>query len=259
MNEKKTGLEAFVERHRADFDAFEPRPDLWDAIELDLAASATTEDEAAPLRVLPLYESETAPTTQTVVTAAAATPDMAAIRSARPYGVAAAVAALLMVGGWFWQNHSDATRWTRTGQSAVVRTVSPTAAPDHSLYTGPSLTATPATAGPEQRLASTVQRMESYYATQIAERQQELRELDKATPAAAPTADWQQELTNLDSTYQQLRSELYRNPEPSVVLEAMDRNLQIRLDLLNQQLRTREQVRDYHTQPFIVADSRQTP
>ncbi|UOQ78441.1 hypothetical protein MUN84_07680 [Hymenobacter sp. 5516J-16] len=252
MNEKKTGLEAFVERHRADFDVFEPRPNLWDDIELELTLPEAAE-QVAPLKVVPLYAPQ-----PTETTAASLAPDTA-VRSARPYGIAAAVAALLMVGGWFWQHSSEATHWTRNNQVTVARPATAASEEPPLAASSAGLLATPATAGPEQRLAGAVHRMETYYATQITERQQELQALDKEAPATAPRADWQQELKGLDSTYQQLRAELYRNPEPEVVLDAMDRNLQIRLDLLNQQLRTREQIRDYHSQPFIATESRRTP
>lgn len=255
MNEKKTGLEAFVERHRADFDVFEPRPNLWDDIETELTTPAAAADpqqeqaEETPLRIVPLYTA----TPGAAEAAPAPLPALdPAVRSARPYGIAAAVATLLLAGTWLWQQSAEPTVWTRSEQVAAK-------AANTAAVPATELSATPATAGPEQRLASTVQRMEAYYATQIAERQQELRALDQQTPATAPRADWQQELQGLDSTYQQLRAELYRNPEPEVVLDAMDRNLQIRLDLLNQQLRTREQIRDYHSQPFMAAEGRRTP
>ena len=247
MNDKNFGLETFVDHHRADFDAFEPRPDLWDAIALDLDQTETAQPDETPLRVVPLFpEVEFAPV---------GAPDTAAVRSARPYGVAAAVAALLLLGTWFWQHGTEATVWTRTGRPAVAQASAPVVT---DYYNGPEWQATAAAAGPEQRLASAVQRMEAYYAAQLMERQQELRQIDAET-AAAPRADWQQELAALDSTYQQLKTELYRNPEPDVVLEAMNRNMQIRLDLLAQQLRTRERIRDYHNQPYMVADSRRLP
>lgn len=247
MNEKKTGLEAFVEHHRADFDVFEPRPNLWDDIASELDTASEEDTTAAPLRIVPLF-----PAAENLPLTPAAAADTAAVRSARPYGVAAAVATLLLVGTWFWQHRTEATIWTRTGQPATAQ-----GSPAPSLY--PGLTATAATDGPEQRLASAVQRMESYYAAQITERQQELREVDVEATETMPQADWQRELVDLDSTYQQLKTELYRNPEPDVVLEAMNRNMQIRLDLLTQQLRTRERIRDYHSQPYMVADSRRIP
>ncbi|SNR44360.1 MULTISPECIES: hypothetical protein [Hymenobacter] len=250
MNEKKTGLEAFVERHRADFDAFEPRPNLWDDIELELDTPTATADDVAPLRIVRLDAG--IPVAEVPAPQAPAAPVTAEVRAARPYGIAAAVAALALLGGWFWQQqHSAPSIWMRSTAAPVA-----TAAPSARTYDG--VAATAAAASPEQRLAGTVQRMESYYATQITERQQELQALDAETKAA-PRADWQQELTALDSTYQQLKTELYRNPEPDVVLEAMNRNLQIRLDLLTQQLRTRERIRDYHSQPYMVAETRRTP
>ena len=39
---KNNSLESFVERHRADFDTHEPRPDLWAALEQQLNAAAPT-------------------------------------------------------------------------------------------------------------------------------------------------------------------------------------------------------------------------
>jgi hypothetical protein len=251
MNEKKTGLESFVERHRADFDAFEPRPSLWDDIEQDLTAPEASEEEA-PLRIVALYPENASVQSVPMLPTAAAE-----VRAARPYGIAAAVATLLLLGGYIWQNQQPATIWTRSGAVATVPAVA--SAPEQNFYSGSGLTASAATDSPEQRLKSAVKRMEAYYATQIAERQHELTTLDAETAPAAPQADWKNELTALDSTYRQLGVELYRNPEPDVVLEAMNRNLQIRLDLLTQQLRTRERIRDYHNQPYMVADSRHMP
>jgi len=241
MNKNPNGLEAFVERHRADFDAFEPRPDLWDDLEQALDAPAIP--EPAPLRI------------------AADTPFMAATPAAeaplmrRRYAWAAAVAALLLAGsGYFWQTTTrPASGWA----AQLTATTSPsknTTSAELPLYLGGEPLAVEATNGPAQRLATAVQRMEAYYATQIQERQADLHELEQAT-AATPAADWRQELAALDSTYRQLRVELYRNPEPDVVLDAMNRNLQIRLDILNQQLRTREQVQAYE-EPFALADNR---
>ncbi|WP_019947496.1 hypothetical protein [Hymenobacter aerophilus] len=249
------GLETFVDHHRADFDAFEPRPDLWEAIAQDLDAASAAPDphpETAPARVLPLFPSATPAAGPVAGTAPETT--AAAVRSARPYGIAAAVAALLLLGTWAWQQQPQSGPWTRSADTAAL----PPATPELPPYTVPEL-ASAASMGPEQRLASAVQRLETYYASQLTERQQELYQVDEETGLDAPQADWQQELASLDAAYQQLKTELYQNPEPEMVLEAMNRNMQIRLDLLGQQLRTREQIREYHTQPYMVADSRRLP
>ncbi|MBC6990821.1 hypothetical protein [Hymenobacter sp. BT491] len=246
MNEKKTGLEAFVERQRADFDAFEPRPNLWDEIESQLAAPEAQDEES--VRIVKL-EPEIA------------APEKGAKQGFR-YRIAAAAAVLLLAGGGFWLQREAPLQqvgaiWTKSKTVPVVKT--PRAdEPESFLYLGSSPVATQATEGPAQRLTSAVQRMETYYANQITERQSELRQLDKEA-ALTPGADWRNELAELDSTYRQLKVELYRNPEPDVVLDAMNRNLQIRLDILNQQLRTRERIQDYHspaTEPAATAAAR---
>ncbi len=236
MNDKKTGLEAFVERNRADFDAFEPRPDLWDAIEQDLAAD--DQSEPAPLRVLPLHPTPAA---------------QPAWPTRRYLSIAAAVAALLLAGGTYLTQHNTGGSWIKVAPTAVA-TAEPTASPSP-FYEGPDPVALEATNAAPQRLTSAVQRMETYYATQIGEKQQELQQLDRA-PQGGSTAEWRHELASLDSAYNQLKTELYRNPEPTVVLDAMNRNLQIRLDILNQQLRSRERVQEDFN-GSVLADGRE--
>lgn len=269
MNDKETGLENFIERHRADFDVFEPRPDLWDDIEQKLAAptagsAAPAADEApavAPLRVVKLYPDD-AP--EAAPAALAASARAASFRSKwlPNSGMAAAVALLVAAGiGAVWSSHHQDAVWARTtGTTPLVLAPESTVEDVSSgLYFG----ASPVANAPEsssQHLTTALQRMETYYATQIAERKGALRELEAQTTAAsAPPAEWRHELAGLDSTYRQLKVELYRNPEPEVVLEAMNRNLQIRLDILNQQTRSREQVQEYHTQPLMIADTHPMP
>ncbi|MBC8081724.1 MAG: hypothetical protein H7Z21_00805 [Hymenobacter sp.] len=268
MNEKETGLENFIERHRADFDAFEPRPDLWDDLEQQLAAptarvvvAATEAAASEPTRIVKLYPD--AP-----VTGLPATPsgpyDAGGSWLPRP-GVAAAVAFLLLAGiGAVWSNEHRPAGWTNTGMGAapLVLAAPAPALVDVSagLYFRASPVANATAEAPAQQLTTAVRRMETYYATQIREQKEELRQLEATTTVAGTSpADWQRELASLDSTYHQLKVELYRNPEPDVVLEAMDRNLQIRLDILNQQTRSREQVQEYHARPLLVADNRPTP
>lgn len=243
MNENKNELEAFVERNRADFDAFEPRADLWDAIESDLASSGVESEEEAPLRVIKLAPAE---------------PSQPAKKFRRYYQLAAVLALTLLAGGGYvWkQTHALSGFAWNTGKVTPLVT-QPANSTSVNEFT--SLPATlSATNAPAQRLSQAVARMEGYYATQIAERETELAQLDSEIRNAP--AGWQHELTSLDSTYRQLRMELYRNPEPDIVLEAMNRNLQIRLDILNQQLRTREQIQSYHVaSPMLAADSHRMP
>ncbi|RYU84324.1 hypothetical protein [Hymenobacter persicinus] len=232
MKKDKTGLEDFVGRHRADFDAFEPRPDLWDAIEQSLDAEEVA--DAAPLRILPLRP-------------ATSTPAAPGRRRRFAYGIAATLLVLLLAGvGVVWlKNDPQSGAWTSIGTATVAAVSEDEAAAVESnpFGLGSESVATAAGATPVQRTAAAVLRMETYYASQIKERQAELVQLDKQLGAGPD--DWKREMATLDSTYQQLKVELARNPEPDVVLDAMNRNLQIRLDILNQQLRTRAQVQQY--------------
>ncbi|UYZ58956.1 anti-sigma factor [Hymenobacter latericus] len=244
-----SGLEGFVERHRADLDSFEPRADLWDAIEARLDEPA--DEDETPTHVLPLNPT-VAPTHHTD-TPAATTPSFAWQR----YVAAAAVAIMLLAGGYGLRRADELNSLAGAVASADYELPAMEQQPNAvaEVVGAPEPMAVSAGQPAEQRLASSVRRMEAYYASQILEKQHELRQLDEsATPGTMPqAADWKHELTALDSTYRQLRTELYRNPDPDAVLEAMNRNLQIRLDILNQQLRTREQIRQYHDESYAEA------
>ncbi|TGE19848.1 hypothetical protein [Hymenobacter elongatus] len=246
MKHVKPGLEDFVERHRADFDTFEPRPDLWDAIERDLSATPGVAVDEAPLRIVKLQPEA----------------DLTSLSILAPrrhnYGVAAAIALLILAGiGAVWSKSEQRLAWTRAASAPLVLSQEPEA-PATDITNFEASTVGIEAASPQQRLAVAVQRMEGYYATQIGEKKAEIGALN--VPAAtAPGADWNRELATLDSTYNQLKTELYRNPEPDVVLEAMNRNMQIRLDILNQQLRLQERMKEYTAAPNAVVNSTRKP
>ncbi|QIL75919.1 hypothetical protein [Hymenobacter sp. HDW8] len=249
MNENKKSLETFVEQHRADFDAFEPRPDLWDSIEEELTTSTVAFDETeeeVPLRVIKLAPEPVVPSKK-------------APWSGR-FGIAAAVALTVVAGGGlFWKNSASpqpASAWTSISPSPYLTSAPTEEETNDSFYFGTNPVATAAANAPTQRLNTAVKQMEAYFASQIKERAGELRQLEEES-SNAPAADWQRELAVLDSTYAQLKTELYRNPEPDMVLDAMNRNLQIRVDILNQQLRTRERILEYHAEePEVAKNSR---
>ena len=109
---------------------------------------------------------------------------------------------------------------------------------DAALYQGGNplaMTAAEHTTGADSQLVRAVRGMEAYYTNQLARRQSELSQLS-GPGMAAMNADWQRELVSLDSSYRQLKQELLHHPQPDAVLTAMNRNLQIRLDILDQQL-----------------------
>jgi hypothetical protein len=91
--------------------------------------------------------------------------------------------------------------------------------------------------GPELSLVEIAPQMaevESYYMAVINQKKQErgaydLRQLGVET-------DFKGELSKLDSSYAQLKRELYTNPNKQRVIDAMVQNLQIRISILNEQL-----------------------
>ncbi|MGI4968539.1 MAG: hypothetical protein ACRYGH_06280 [Janthinobacterium lividum] len=127
---------------------------------------------------------------------------------------------------------------------------------DAALYVGSTPTSVPtANQNSEARLDTAVHGMERYYIAQLNDRKTQLGQL-----APAATAEWAHELIGLDSSYQQLKRELPQHPQPEVVLTAMNRNLQIRLDILDQQIERhggdQTAVAASPSSEFVLADSR---
>jgi len=224
-------LENYAERHRADFDLHEPRPELWAALEKQLHGDSAAPAEQ-PYMTIATTPVESAPI---VVAAAAplapiAAPLLRVQKSERwqRYGIAAALLALVVAAGMgeAWKS--------KHAPAAVVQTTETTTAADAALYLGPDasvLAASQGGADVDARLDTAVHGMERYYVAQLTDRKTQLSQL-----APDATAEWARELVGLDSSYQQLKRELPRHPQPEVVLTAMNRNLQIRLDILDRQL-----------------------
>jgi hypothetical protein len=229
---KQDKIEDYVERHRADFDLHEPRPELWAALEKQLHSEDASVGEPVMAIVADSTNKEeigrqlafTTPIEQPVAGGHWAW--------AERYSVAAALAVLVFAAGLgeAWKSGREVTTAVAS-TSAVSAPVTTNA--DAALYLAPTggLELTSASQNMDARLDTAVHGMESYYVNQLSERKAELSQL-----APAATADWAIQLVDLDSSYQRLKRELPQHPQPEVVLTAMNRNLQIRLDILDQQL-----------------------
>ena len=248
-------LETFVERHRADFDIHEPRPNLWAALEQQLASPVAGAVPPA-MRLL----GETAPAAPLLVVSAAPAGRL------QHYGIAAALALLVFAAGaseaWKVRQQpidSVAAAATNPEPLAGGRLAEDS---DAALYqsTNPTaLTAAEHTTGADSQLVRAVRGMETYYTSQLTRRQSELRQLS-GPGRAAMTVDWQRELVSLDSSYRQLKLELLHHPQPDAVLTAMNRNLQIRLDILDRQLHVgTAPVAANNAGAYVLADSRRQP
>lgn len=245
-------LESFAERHRADFDLHEPRPELWEALTQQLDADAAVKSSQPRMSVsadepvpAPLVTPDVLPARQ---------PVLRAQRRGRWQwvGVAAALAALVVAA-------SLGERWK--SQHLVVAVVGSgtarSAEPDAALYLGAGAEAVAASQGGPNgnaRLDTAVHGMERYYASQLADRQTQLSQL-----APEQVGEWARDLVSLDSSYQQLKRELPQHPQPDLVLTEMNRNLQTRLDILDRQLELRGDNRLALTggnSEYALADSR---
>jgi hypothetical protein len=250
---KNNSLENFVERHRADFDTHEPRPDLWAALEQQLNAAAPTPQTPA----MRLADASEAPF---VAPVAVAVPPAPRTSWFQRYGVAAALALLVFAAGASeaWKAHRTAPETAAVAApAATLGTVANE--PDAALYQGGnplSLTAAEHTTGADSQLVRAVRGMEAYYTNQLARRQTELSHLS-GPGMAAMNADWQHELVSLDSSYRELKQQLLHHPQPDAVLTAMNRNLQIRLDILDRQLNLGNTAQAApNNSSYVLADSR---
>ncbi len=234
-------LEKYAERHRADFDLHEPRPELWAALEKQLHGEAPSDERP----VMGVAKDTHVAADRLVAQPATRVP---ATKSWQHYGLAAALAALVIAAG-------IGERWKANHAPVVAATP----ATDAGLYVGPTTSLLAAShregADVDARLDTAVHGMERYYIAQLNDRKTQLGQL-----APSATAEWAHELVGLDSSYQQLKRELPQHPQPEVVLTAMNRNLQIRLDILDRQL---ELHGDDHaalaagsSSEYVLADSR---
>lgn len=225
-------LETCVERHRADFDLHEPRPELWAALEKHLHNESASAGQKPLMSVAEANETETGrQLTSTLPTEPLASGRRRAVWVER-YSLAAALVVLILAAGLGEAWKSGRVAPARRGPTPALHAPANQAA-DAALYLAPvgGLVASGASQSTNVRLDTAVRGMETYYVSQLADRKAELSQL---SPAAA--AECSRELVDLDSSYQQLKRVLPQHPQPEVVLTAMNRNLQFRLDILDQQL-----------------------
>lgn len=250
---KQDRLENYVERHRADFDLHEPRPDLWAMLESQLHGENTVVEE--PTMSIAAAEQPEERGRQLAFQASAEQPARGQRRVwGERYSIAAALAVLMLAAGL-----GEAWKSKRAGQEQAIAAL-PAAAPsqDAALYLAPSGNLVPSSVSQNSnaRLDTAVHGMETYYVSQLADRKAELSQL---APEAA--AECSRELVDLDSSYQRLKRILPQHPQPEVVLTAMNRNLQYRLDILDRQLELRDPAQTaMAAEPrgeYALADSRQ--
>jgi hypothetical protein len=92
--------------------------------------------------------------------------------------------------------------------------------------------------------------VEVYYTQLISERRQVLEA--SATTGAIKHAELLAELDTLDDMYDQLKKDLQHNQNNDRLISAMIRNLQLRVEILNKQLKILERIKNYQEDEIII-------
>ncbi|MFD2516256.1 hypothetical protein ACFSRY_20460 [Pontibacter locisalis] len=85
-------------------------------------------------------------------------------------------------------------------------------------------------------IAPEIVEVEAYYVNQIKEKKSKLSDYDLKLLGLDEQKAVDQELARLDSSYVQLKKQLYTTPNTDEIVGAMIQNLQIRIQVLNKQL-----------------------
>ncbi|MCC9165913.1 hypothetical protein [Pontibacter harenae] len=84
--------------------------------------------------------------------------------------------------------------------------------------------------------------VEAYYTSQINSKKSQLSNYDVKVLGLDEQQSIDRELMRLDSTYGQLKKQLYTTPNKDLVIDAMIQNLQIRIEVLNRQLEVLQKI-----------------
>lgn len=95
---------------------------------------------------------------------------------------------------------------------------------------------------PEVVVASPTYAKEVVQYTQLIDtKRAELKQMTESNPALYQ--EFAQDLDRLENSYQSLKSDLPKNPNQEVLIQAMIQNLQLQINLLNEQLRVIERIK----------------
>ena len=205
---KKDRLENFVQDNREEFDVFEPRPELWQHICRDLSQESPEKKEA---KVIKFSFGERASF------------------SADFFFMRVAAAIVLLVG-------CGLTLFLMKQQ------------PPETAYTLASTESIETEAPELSSIAPELPEIEAYYASQIEEKKSELSEYDLKVLGLDEQQVIDKELAQLDSSYTQLKKQLYTSPNTEEIVNAMIQNLWIRVRVLNKQLEVLQRLQKMNTE-----------
>jgi hypothetical protein len=100
-------------------------------------------------------------------------------------------------------------------------------------------------------IAPELAEVEAYYVSQIKEKKSKLSEYDLKVLGLDEGQEIDAELARLDSSYIQLKKQLYTNPNTDEIMNALIQNLQIRIRVLNRQLEILQSLEQMDKQPAL--------
>jgi hypothetical protein len=107
-------------------------------------------------------------------------------------------------------------------------------------------------------IAPELAEVEAYYVSQIKEKKSKLSEYDLKVLGLDEGQEIDAELARLDSSYIQLKKQLYTNPNTDEIMSAMIQNLQIRIRVLNRQLEILQSLEQMDKQPALEPQNNDT-
>ncbi|GAB3540750.1 hypothetical protein GCM10027443_39020 [Pontibacter brevis] len=107
-------------------------------------------------------------------------------------------------------------------------------------------------------IAPELAEVEAYYVSQIREKKSKLSEYDLKVLGLDDQQEIDQELARLDSSYTQLKKQLYTTPNTDEIVGALIQNLQIRIRVLNRQLEVLQRLEQLNEQPDLESQKDDT-
>ena len=213
---KKNNLERFVRDNREAFDDKEPPNDLWQKLESRLAqqqpglnGTTQTEPVESTLSQAGPDQSQPVNTPPFLSVHRNDTSNTSLNRFWRGFDwrVAASIAVLLLAGGFLYMNH----QYGVSHQPEVV-----VASPGYAKEV-------------------------VHYTRLIDDKRAELKHMTESNPALYQ--EFSTDLDRLEKSYQSLKADLPQNPNQEVLIQAMIQNLQLQINLLNEQLRVIQRIK----------------
>lgn len=228
-------LEDFVLDHKNELDIFEPPADAWQKIasglegELDNQEPLLEQFISEHREALQLFEPPTDTWQRVSTVLDKEKPSKVITLSYRSLVKYSSVAAAIVLVGFI-----GLKLWGGKGEAAnTIAKTKDTTSLAKTLATIDDMSLT--------ELDPELAEAESYYTELIAEKQKELEKY--SLDDLSLKEEFKGDISELDSTYNSLKKELYNVPSKEKVSEAMILNLQTRIEILNQQLKILEKTK----------------